>query len=354
MRNNSAEPRPNDEIDLIEVIQGLWLQKWLILTIVTLFAFVGGAYAFLSKPVYEAKAFVIPPTQKDIADLNYGRTNESELAPYSVKYVYEVFLRNLQAESLRRDFFEEYYLPSLNEDERAGSQDGLYEHFSKNLTIALADKNSPERFLLAMRSNDPAKAVEWAKTYVDKARILAVGEMVDNVNREAEVRARNLAQQISALRENGEHVREDLIIQLREALRIAEAIGLEKPPIISGNLSGEVSANMSGELTYIRGSKALQAEIKNIEERKLDDPFIKNLRALQMKYSFYKDLSVKPADVAVFRIDGPIEAPDKPVKPKKALVLVVAILLGGVIGVFVALFRTLYRRSAELRLLGDR
>ena len=354
MRNNHAEPRPNDDVDLIEVIQGLWQQKWLILTFVTLFALVGGAYAFLSKPVYEAKAFVIPPSQKDIANLNYGRTNESELAPYSVKYVYEVFLRNLQAESLRRDFFEEYYLPSLNETERGGSQDGLYERFSKNLTIALADKNSPDRFLLAMRGNDPAKAVEWAEAYIDKARILAVGELVENVNREAEVRARNLAHQISALRENGEHVRQDLIIQLREALRIAEAIGLEKPPIISGNLSGEVSANMVGELTYIRGSKALLAEIKNIEERKLDDPFIKNLRALQMKYSFYKDLTVKPDDVAVFRIDGPIEAPDKPVKPKKALVLVVAILLGGVIGVFVALFRTLYRRSAELRLVGNR
>ncbi|NWL19520.1 LPS O-antigen chain length determinant protein WzzB [Pseudomonas umsongensis] len=354
MRNNRAEPRPNDEVDLIEVIQGLWLQKWLILAIVTLFTLVGGAYAFLSKPVYEARAFVIPPTQKDIADLNYGRTIESELAPYSVKSVYEVFLRNLQAESLRRAFFEEYYLPSLNETERAGSHDGLYQRFSKELSIALADKSSPDRFLLTMQNNDPAKAEEWAKAYIEKARILAVREMVENVNREAEVRARNLAQQISALRENGERVREDLITQLREALRIAEAVGLEKPPIINGNLSGEVSANMSGELTYIRGSKALQAEIKNIEERKLDDPFIKNLRALQMKYSFYKDLSVKPDDVAVFRVDGPIESPDKPVKPKKALVLAVAVLLGGVIGVFVALFRILYRRNRELRSLEDR
>jgi chain length determinant protein (polysaccharide antigen chain regulator) len=353
MRNNRAEPGPNDEVDLIQVIQGLWLQKWLILTIVVIFALVGGAYAFLSKPVYEAKAFVIPPTQKDIADLNYGRITESELVPYSVKYIYEVFLRNLQAESLRRDFFEEYYLPSLSESERTGSQGGLYDRFSKNLTIAIADKSSPDRFLLAMQSNDPAKAVEWAKAYIDKARVLAVGEMVENVNREAEVRARNLAQQISVLRENGEHVREDLLAQLREALRIAEAIGLEKPPIISGNLSSEVSASMSGELTYIRGTKALQAEIKNIEERKLDDPFIKNLRALQMKYSFYKDLSVKADDVTVFRVDGPIEAPDKPVKPKKALVLAVAILLGGVIGIFVALFRTLYRRNRELSSVGD-
>ncbi|WP_419711405.1 LPS O-antigen chain length determinant protein WzzB [Pseudomonas sp. NFX224] len=349
MRNNRAEARPNDEIDLIEVIQGLWLQKWLILSVVTLFALIGGTYAFLSKPVYEAKAFVIPPTPKDIADFNYGRTKESGLEPYSVKYVYEFFLRNLQAESLRRNFFEEYYLPSLNETERSGAQEVLYDRFSKDLTIALAGKDSADRFSLTMQSNDPSKALEWTKAYIDKARIIAVGEMIDNVNREAEVRARDLAQQISALRESGQHVREDLISQLREALSIAEAIGLEKPPIISGNLSSEVSANMSGELTYMRGSKALQAEIKNLEERKLDDPFIKNLRSLQVKYAFYKSLSVKPDEVAVFRVDGPIEMPEKPVKPKKALILAVAILLGGIIGIFVALFRTLYRRSCELR-----
>ncbi|BFT62025.1 Wzz/FepE/Etk N-terminal domain-containing protein [Pseudomonas moorei] len=349
MLNNRAEVTPDDEIDLIEVIQGLWLQKWLILAIVMLFSLVGGAYALISKPVYEAKAFVIPPTQKDIANFNYGRIKASELAPYSVKNVYDVFLRNLQAESLRRSFFEKYYLPSLNEADRGGSKDSLYARFSNDLTIAPADKNNPDRLSVAMQSNDSTKAVEWVRAYVDMARVLAVEEMVDSVNREAEVRARNLTQQISVLRENGEKTRQDLISQLREALRVAEAIGLEKPPIISGNLSGEVSANMDGELTYMRGSKALLAEIKNLEERKVGDPFIKNLRALQVKLAFYKDLSVSPNDVAVFRIDGPIQIPDKPIKPKKVLILAVSILLGGVIGIFVAIFRTLHRRSRELR-----
>lgn len=348
MLNNRAEARPDNEINLIEVIQGLWLQKWLILAIVMLFAIVGGIYAFLGKPVYEAKVFVIPPTQEDIANFNYGRTRESELEPYSVKYVYEVFLRNLQAESLRRYFFTQYYLPSLNEEERAGSQDGLYDRFSKNLTIAPADKTSPDRFSLAMQGNDPSKTVEWVKAYVDRARVDAIGEMVDGVKREAEVRARSLAQQINAQRENGEAVRQDLITRLSEALHIAEAIGLDKPPIISGDISSEVSANMNGELTYIRGSKALKAEITNLENRKVNDPFINSLRNLQVKYAFYKDLSVNPNDVAVFRVDGPIETPDKPIKPKKALILAVAILLGGVIGIFVAIFRTLYRRNREL------
>ncbi|MBH2076047.1 MAG: LPS O-antigen chain length determinant protein WzzB [Pseudomonadales bacterium] len=348
MQNNRAEAKPNSEINLVEVIQGLWLQKWLILAVVILFAMVGGVYAFLGKPVYEAKVFVIPPAQKDIANFNYGRTRESELEPYSVKYVYDVFLRNLQAESLRRYFFTQYYLPSLTEEERAGSQNGLYDRFSKDLTISLPDKNSPDRFSLAMQGYDPSKTVEWVKAYVDRARVVAIGELVDGVKREAEVRARNLAQQINAQRENGEAVREDLITRLSEALRIAEAIGLEKPPIISGDVSSEVSANMNGELTYIRGSKALKAEITNLENRKVNDPFINSLRNLQVKYAFYKDLSVSPEDVAVFRIDGPIETPDKPVKPKKTLILVVAILLGGVIGVFVAIFRTLYRRSREL------
>ncbi len=348
MLNKPAGAKSYEEASLIDVINGLWLQKWLILAFVVVFALLGGSYAFLSKPIYEAKVFVIPPAQKDIANFNYGRTKDSELEPFSVKSVYDVFLRNLQAESLRRYFFENFYLPSLSEEERKGSLEGVYDRFSNVLSIALADKSSPDRYAVAIQGSNPAQIVEWVKAFVEQAKVVAVGEMIDGVKREAEVRARNLEQQINAQRENGEKVREDHITRLNEALRIAEAIGLEKPPIIRGDLSSEVSANMNGELTYIRGSKALQAEINNLKERKLNDPFIVKLRDLQLKYAFYKELAVSPDDVAVFRQDGPIETPDKPVKPKKILILAVAILLGGVVGVFVAIFRTLVRHNREV------
>lgn len=349
MRNTPESYRLDSELDVLEVLRSLWAKKLIILSVIFFAVLAAMVYLFLTKPVYEARVFVIPPTQNGIADFNYGRTAEAELEPYSVKDVYEVFLRNLQAESLRRSFFDEFYLPSLSDAERSGSQTRLYEKFSRELMVAPGDRNAPDRYSFVVQGEDPQQVVAWARAYVMRAGDLARDEMIKNVTREAEVRARNLAQQIERLREGGQKVREDLITQLREALNVARAIGLKEPPIISGTLSTEVSAGMDGHLSYMRGSKALEAEIENLERRKSDDPFIGRLRDLQARYAFYMSFEVNPESVGVFRIDGPIEQPDAPIKPKKSIVLILAALAGLFVGIaYVLLASALRQRSVRL------
>ncbi|QBF27929.1 chain-length determining protein [Pseudomonas tructae] len=349
MHEKQPSPGAADEIDLYELGVKFSRQWVLIAASIVLCFGIAGAYALLAEPTYEAKAFVLPPTQNDIADFNYGRTNESEMNRYDVKQVYDVFLRNLQAESLRRQFFKDIYLPSLSESERKKPMDSLYSEFSKKLLITSVAKPGSDRYAVTVQGNDPAVAKEWAEHYLERAGSVAKAEMIKNVNREAEVRARNLNQRIGTLRESGQKVREDLIVQLREALAVSRAIGLEKPPIISGNLSSEVSAGMDGELTYMRGSKALEAEIRNLEERKSDDPFIKQLRELQVAYSFYKNLEVAPEGVEVYRLDGPIQQPDEPIKPKKSAVLIVGLLLGVVLGFLIAALRIFFFDQRKAR-----
>lgn len=339
MANNPASTHLTNEIDLFELISALWAQKVLIICVALVGALAAATYAFLSKPVYEARVYLQPPTLNGIADFNYGRTVGAELTPFTIKDVYEVFSRNLQSESLRRDFFNQVYLPSLPPSERSGSQDMLYAEFLKVLTIGLPTKEQPDRYSVIAQGADPAHATAWVKDFVARAGAAAEKEMISNITREAEVRARNLGQQIATLQETESRIRQDSITRLREALAIAEAIGLKNPPLISGNLSAEVSAGMDGQLTYMRGSKALKAEIQNLETRKSDDPFIGTLRSLQIKQSFYKDLQVSPDNVSVYRQDGPIEQPDRPIKPKKALIILLGLFLGGVLGFTIALIR---------------
>src|SRR5690606_16429924 len=106
-----------DEIDLFGLIEGLWKQKVLIIVTTVVVTAIAVAYALLAKPVYEAKVFVQPPTQNDISPLNYGRGGNTGLSMLTVKDVYDIYLRNLQSESLRREFFRNVYLPSLPEEE---------------------------------------------------------------------------------------------------------------------------------------------------------------------------------------------------------------------------------------------
>lgn len=339
MANPPMSTQASDEIDLFELVAALWAQKVLIISTALIVGIGAAAFAFLSKPVYEARVYLQPPTLNGIADFNYGRTRDAELTPYTISDVYSVFTRNLQGESLRRSFFNDVYLPSLTEAERAGSQDALYSNYLNTLTIGTPTKELPERYSVVVQGDDPAQATDWVKAFAALAGAASEKEMITNVTREASVRARNLAQQISILQETEGKVRTDSITRLKEALSVAHAIGLENPPIITGNVAAEVSATMDGQLTYMRGSKALIAEIKNLEERQTDDPFISNLRALQIKRSFFQSLQVNPEEVSVYRLDGPIEVPDRPIKPKKAMIIIAGLIGGGILGILIGLVR---------------
>lgn len=336
MQGNVGVGSTGSEIDLLELMREIWARKVLIFAAALLGGLLGLAYVLVVTPIYEAKGLVMPPTQNGIAELNNGRTKETDLAPYKLAEVYGVYTRSLRSETLRRQFYEEQYLPSLSAEERKSPESILYGDFSRALTVALVDKSEPDRYSVVVRYPDPALAEKWVKLYIEQAGVVAKTEVINNAEREAQVRAKNLAQQIGTLRDAGRQGREDSIIRLREALRIANAIGLREPPLITGRLSAEVSAGMGGDLTYMRGSKALEAEIKNLEERQSNDPFIDSLRRLQLSYAFYKNLVIDPEQVAVFRFDGPVAVSDAPVKPKRALTVVGGAFVGLMLGLLAA------------------
>lgn len=327
-----------DDFEFQRFVCAIFRQKFVVLGFTILGAVLAAAYAFLATPVYEAKVYVVPPTQNDVANFNYGRMKESELVPYSVKFVYDIYTRRLQAESLRRDFFRKVYLPSLTTDERKSSQDVLYSKFSQVLRVVPPLKESSDRYSVVVQANNPEKAKAWVTAYVEQAGDLAKSEMIKNVATESEVRARNLEQQISAARDRSRNEREDSIVRLGEALRIAESIGLERPPAITVNQSA-IAGGETGQLTYMRGSKALKAEIENLQARKSDDPFTDRLRDLQVKYNFFKGLRADAALVAVYRQDGAVELPDYPVKPNKVLILMLGVISGLILGLAFVLFR---------------
>lgn len=347
MRNEHERLSAGDEIDLVELIHGLWQQKLLIILTTLLISGVAVAYALLAKPMYEARVFVQSPSQNDIAHLNYGRGGGSGLAMLGVKDVYDTFLRHLQSESLRREFFQTVYLPLLSDEQRSGSQDDVYSRFKQALLVAGGGKDMPSRFSITASSSDPQEAVDVVTRYVEMAGDRAKLEVLKDVKSDATVKANNLLQQIDAAQVSAREQREDEIAQLQEALVVAKSIGLERPPIISGTLSTEVSAGMGGSLTYMRGSKALEAEIANLVSRKSDDPFIENIRKQETELAFYRQLEIDPLVITTFRQDGGVELPDKPVKPRKTLIVVIGVLGGAILGFLLAITRYLWRRSAR-------
>lgn len=351
MRNEHERLRSDGEIDLFELIGGVARQKILIVVTCLIVTGIAAAYALTATPIYESKVFVQPPTQNDITRLNYGRGERSELPVYTVKDVYGVFLRNLQSEALRRDFFREFFLPNVPAEQRAGSQDMLYRRFNEMLSLGAVSKESPDRFFVMTTAPDPKQAVDWSLRYLEMAGERAKQEVIKDAHSDILMKANDLDQQISMPRESARKQREDRIAQLTEALSIARSVNIEKPPIISNSLSAEVSAGMDDSLTYMRGSKALEAEIETLRNRTSDDAFITNLRQRQEQLLLLRKFDIDASAIQVYRQDGGVESPDAPIKPKKLLIIVLGLMLGLVVGFMLA---TLFTVRDSLRRHGKR
>lgn len=334
----------NNEIDLLELAQGLWTQKWLILVVSIIITSGAAVYAWLSEPVYEASVSVMPPTLSDVEGFNLGREAGSGLGKVSSGDVYAVFKRNLLSDQTKRQFFRETYLPQLGGDKAAGIQELLYREFLGKLSIQVADKAQPERYSLAIQSGDAEQAARWLGDYVELVASASLEDVLQNSRSQVSMRSEGVRRKIGTMRDIAKVRREDRLARLKEALAVAESVGIENPPVISSQMANQLSAIMEGDLMYMRGARALKAEIRSLETRPSDDPFIPDLRSLEERQALYKGIEIDPKSVAVFRMDGQIEVPEVPVKPRKFLMLAIGAMIGGSVGIFIAFIRLMMRK----------
>jgi len=349
-REIHSHPYRNDEIDLLELAKGLWQQKTVIIAIAALVAAIAVIYALMARPVYEAKATVLPPLLSNIEAYNAGKDSvgkEAPRKPFTTEEVYAVFTRSLTSQSLRRAFFKDSYLPSLSESERNAPDDRLWSAFNKLVTIKAPDKQQPNIYEVRVEHFDPQLAADWTNELVTRAAAEAKEDMQRNVMSEINTRIRSAERRIASLRSTASQRRQDRIAVLKEALVVAKAVGLVAPQVTAGRTSSsdELAEFVDGSLTYMRGAKAIEAELQVLEGRASDDPFIPELRALQEERSFLSHIEIDPDNVAVFTLDSAAELPQTPIKPKKTLIVVLGVVLGGMLGVFVALVRLMVRKS---------
>jgi chain length determinant protein (polysaccharide antigen chain regulator) len=192
--------------------------------------------------------------------------------------------------------------------------------------------------------------MEWVDLYVRQVGESTMRELAQDAKKEAMVLCRNIQLEIDTLRESSRRVRQDNISRIREALAIAKSSGLQDTVVFSGNGSDKLAGGMSEENTYMRGSKALEAELKNLEARDSDDPFTPGLRKLEKDAEFYKQLVGENFDIAVYRHDGVLDLPLSPIKPKKVLIVFLGLVIGGLLGSAIALLKhfVLKRRDTKM------
>jgi chain length determinant protein (polysaccharide antigen chain regulator) len=326
----------DDEIDLVELWNSLWEQKALIAALTALITSLGVAYALLATPVYKAETFFLPPLQQDVQSLKLqNMQNMQNMQNITPDSVYKRFLQNIQSRSLQMEFYKTNGLRDFYaQNQPVKSESELFtEEFNKKLALNIPKSKQDSSFvsLSFELPREANKSALWLNAYVDFVAKKTLNELLTDVNFEIQTGIQNAEDQIQSKRALAKQRREDRIASLKESLRIAQEAGVERPAI------NQAANDLNME--YMRGQKALMAEIAVLTNRVSDDPFIEGIRDLQEKIAYLKDIKINPESVRVVRVDQIAEVPVSPVKPKKALIVAVAAVLGLMLGVFIALIR---------------
>ena len=344
MQNSQPMVQPqyaDDEIDLFELWNNLWEQKLLIVGVTFASFLLGVVLLSVLTPIYKSTAHFLPPKNQDIQLINPN----IEGIKYTVDEVYKLFITNLQSRSLRLKFFNENNL--LEFYANGNAIDSVYEVFDKEFNQSLIvsfpnmQNDASEFATISLEISDDQLSARLLNQYIDLARKKTKKDILDEIAFEIANQVKAMDEQIQAKRELAEQRRMDRIKELQEALSVAKAMGLSAPKI-------DQAANKLN-MEYMRGTKSIEAEIKVLTNRESDDPFIPGLRDHQEKIAYLKSIQIDPELVNVVRLDQEAEVPVKPIKPKKMLIVAVAIVLGGMLGVFIALIRSAIR-NRKLRL----
>lgn len=362
MEQNVSQPYSSDEIDLRELAQKIWASRLLIAVITLIVTCAAAAYAFLSPSVYETQVQTLPPTPSGLASYNIANqlsgpaiaaitTNTTAAAPGAENAVplltseeaYKVFLRHLTSVTLRQQFFNDTYLPAKSNIKDRSTQERLWERFNKELIINPPKKPEDNGLMrLTLEGHSPQTISSWANQYVQMAIDTAQKQLLQNLSSAIRLRLQSTDDQIATLRKIAKMDRQNDIARLKEALALAESISLETPPN-----AGNLITSYSGSTMYLRGAKALRAELTLLEKRISDDPYIPELPNLLKKQTLLQSIDLNPQHLSVAIIDQAATVPEDPIKPKKALILALGVILGGILGILIALTQQMFKRTQQ-------
>lgn len=307
----------DDELDLLDVVAQLWNGKKTIIATVVLFLLLAAVYLFFAKERWTSEAIVTQPSAGQVANYNAALNVLYSQAPQDKPGVIE----------LQRQLFNRF---SASMYALSGALHNLEQPLELNISSASTGQNDP---LSVKFTAQTAKEAQAQVTHYIK---LVNNEVVDDygadIKRNMAVKTRELSDSLTSQLKVAQDKKEQRIEALKQALKIAEGAGITTSQLTQAEF-------LSDDTLYLLGTKALTAAIANEATKPLplDDAYYATQRALRL----IKDLKIQVDNLQSFRY---IMEPDLPIRrdsPKKGLTLVLALLLGGVVGSAVVLGRNM-------------
>lgn len=350
-----------DGISLVDIVNVLLKRKKLILGITAFILCVGLFYAFSQKRVYQVETILLPPTTENIQQLNITDSNVTNKhvttsgigVNVTQKSVFSSFISNLNSRKLRQEFFNKYnlletLLEDANEPLSKKSKNDAFEGFLNSLKVQVNDSTGVARILL--EGYDKDKIGIWLDGLVEMTSQKTKDQLVRNLKAALNSNITALKIDISSIRSTSKKRREDEILGLKEAYRIAKSLNITEHvnvPSAENKSKNTVStkldiinsrlgiSNLKYLPDYMKGTKVLQAELNALKNRKNDDFKIEGLRDLQGKMARFEAVTVKYDKLQTIVVDKKAILDIKPIRPNRKLIIILSFILGGMLSLFV-------------------
>ena len=344
-----SQPIEDDTIDLYELWITLWSKKWLVIAVTIIAALGSVVYALQQTPIYKAEALLLPPKAKDVQSLNVqevqGVQGVKGVQGASTASVFAALKNNLSSRTLQKKFIKEYGLMEMLAPERTPEtkDEEIYEGFAKMIKIENEGSTS-----ISIELHDAEVAAQWVNDYIKFIDTETITLLVENMRNSITNRIRDIEYTIGSKRQMAKQRREDQIQQFQEASTIAVKLGV-KDRVDATNVVQNNQLNSSTSTTplYYRGSRALNAEIAILLNRKSDDPFIMGLRDLQESLALLRSIKIEDEGLRAVSVDQAAYPPKNRIKPNRRLIVSLGTVVGLFLGIFLVFFVSFIQNQKE-------
>ena len=371
---NDINYQNNNEIDLIELIRTLWNKKIWILLSAFLGTAIAGVYAFTAKEQWTSTAIIVAPRLTDLGNLLPTRAEYARIigdgdfsAGKLSDSLYGQFKHFLLSNDLKRQFLEQSewgknYTKDMTEEQK---RKYIEETVSKYLIVHEVDpkkKDLTELDKIGLKLTFSAETPKDAQLVLDQYVEFVNQYILNQTNQEFKL-GFNL--RLDALKFAKEQMEESLtetktvqVENLTNALDIAKKAGIKNFSRGNNNISvpeymlGDARLNISdskladGTYLFMLGEKYLQAQLDIAKNSPVIYPT--NYYSTERQLAKLTKLAPQLESVQEVKAYHYLSSPDYPVikdKPKKALILMIGLLIGGFISTISIILAELFRRK---------
>ncbi|TCD25749.1 LPS O-antigen length regulator [Lelliottia amnigena] len=351
----SPPERKQNEIDLIDLIEVLLAAKKRIIMTVMAFAIVGAVVSFMMPQKWISKAIVTPPEQTQWNDVEQMLVTLKVLdVDFNIKRenTFELFIKKFQSQSLFQAYIKSS--PYVMDQLKGANIDPLELHraivaISERMTAQdnAAVKNAATMPYTAWTLSFSAPKAQDAQIvlegYIAYISAIVEKETMQNVRNAIALKTRMMKERLELDRVRLTNLHNITIHRLNYSLEVANAAGIKKPVFSNGQaVKDDPDYSVALGADGIAQKLAIEKSLKDVAELNAD------FQNREHHLAQLETLSITNVSFEPFKYQLLPSLPMKKEGPGKALIIILAALVGGIVACGSVLIREAMHSRAVL------